>query len=320
MNPFRTTEATSSRLITVEEFSELYSAVEFAVEFGLPPSGHVTLHWGILGSCSPDEVQAAFTAFRKCVHSWLCERRVPIIYLYSHENSPRAGLHTHFAVHIPLQLRREFRRYVRQWATRRYKRPPGRGVKTTGMGMDPITVWRVFSYLVKGYDHAAVLVSARNHWSGRSLGLGDLIANAWQDPGAIELSQRVGVSSAISKTQRSIGYPTGAEAVVHLPVAISGADLFKASGQPPVGWRHTWAADQGSTAHFRTVVLPQALPFRSRFEDGCYDVRKLYPREFYTWVTQLDPHAHRPTVVEAKLQAELTRIKSDALVAKLGGL
>lgn len=246
MNPFRMSEAPPSRLITINEFSELYSAVEFAVEFGLPPSGHVILHWGLLGTHSPNEVQEAFTGFRKCVHSWLSERGIPVIYLYSHENSERAGLHTHFAVHIPLDVRREFRRYVRKWATKRYKRPPRRGVMTTGMGADATTVWRVFSYLVKGYDQSAVLVSARNHPSGRALRLGDMIANVWQDPGAIGLRQRVGVSSAISRTQRALGYPAGAEANLSLPIAPpSGADLFATPEQRSANHRHTWTKDQG---------------------------------------------------------------------------
>ena len=321
MNPFHTSETPPSRLITIDEFSELYSAVEFAVEFGLPPSGHVILHWGLLGSCSPNEVQDAFTAFRKCVRDWLHRRGIPVIYYYSHENSERAGLHTHFAVHIPLDLRREFRRYVRDWATRNYERPPGRGVRTRGMGGDPITVWRVFSYLVKGYDPSAVLVSARNHPSGRALRLGDMIANVWQDPGAVGLSQRVGVSSAISRTQRALGYPAGAEANVCLPIVPpSAADLFATTEKGSAGRRHTWTKDQGSIAAPPARVLPRVWPFRSRFEDGCCDVRKLYPQEFYRWVTQLDPDEHRPTERESRLQADLTRLKNETFIARFGEL
>lgn len=321
MNPFRTIEAPPSRLITVDEFSDLYSAVEFAVEFGLPPSGHVILHWGLLGSHSPSEVQDAFTAFRKCVRDWLHRRGIPVIYYYSHENSERAGLHTHFAVHIPLDFRREFRRYVREWATRKYERPPGRGVRTRGMGGDPITVWRVFSYLVKGYDQSAVLVSARNHRSGRALRLGDVIANVWQDPGAVGLSQRVGVSSAISRTQRALGYPAGAEADVSLPIVPpSAADLFATQERISAGRRHTWTKDQGSVATFPAKALAQVRPFRSRFEDACYDVRRLYPREFYAWVTQLDPYEYRPTEREARLQAELNRIQNEAFATDFGEL
>jgi hypothetical protein len=314
MNPFQTPTVQSkpSTLITLEQFSDAYSAVAFATRFGFPPSGHVTLHWKMLGVVAAKDVLREFDRFRRCVRDWLVQRNVPVVYIFSHENSKAAGLHTHFAVHIPVARRREFLEYVRGWQRQHFEDASPKGVKVTGMGADPVTVWRVFSYLMKGYDRSAVLVGAENHHSGRTLFLGDVIANVWRDPGAVDLRDRVGVSRAIAKRQRALGYIPGAEHLVSLPPAIpSSGDLFP-SHEAPDAMKHTWTAEDGERV--RTPTPPPPRPFRSKFEDGRFDVWEMYPPEFCRYVTQLDQTGRIRSLEEEQLRARVQQLETDNLI------
>jgi len=314
MNPFRKDAPASmpSTLIRLSEFSDVYSAVAFATRFGFPPSGHVTLHWKMLGVVAAKDVLKEFDRFRRCVRDWLTQRRVPVVYLFSHENSQAAGLHSHFAVHIPLRLRLEFRNYVRGWLLQHFENAPLKGVKVTGMGADAVTVWRVFSYLMKGYDRSAVLVGPENHHSGRTLFLGDVIANVWRDPGVVDLRDRVGVSRAIDKRQRALGYIPGAEHLVSLPTAPpSSGDLFpRHEAADPI--KQTWTADDGERV--RSPALPPPRPFRSKFEDGRFDVREMYPPQFCRYVTQLGPTDRIRSLEEEQLRARVQQLETENLI------
>lgn len=314
MNPFQsdTVQSTRSSLITLEEFSDAYSAVAFATRFGFPPSGHVTLHWKMLGVVAAKDVLKQFDRFRRCVRDWLVQRNVPVVYIFSHENSDAAGLHTHFAVHIPPALRREFLGYVRGWPLQHFDNAPLTSVKVTGMGIDAITVWRVFSYLMKGYDRSAVLVGEENHHSGRPLFLGDVIANVWRDPGFVDLRDRVGVSRAISKRQRARGYVAGAEHLVSLsPSPPTASDLFRPREAPePI--QHTWTAEDGERA--RVATPPPPRPFRSKFEDGHFGIWEMYPAEFCRYVTQLDQPDRNRSHEEERLRARVQQLETENLV------
>ncbi len=291
-NPFANSSCPTkppSSFISRAEFFELYSAAAFAWEFQLPTSTHITLNWRKLSCFNPDAVKAAFTAFSKCIRDWFAQRRIPAIYIFAHENSIRGGLHTHFAVHVPRDYRRHFLPYLQDWVIRRLGKPVSGALRTRGTSdLNPITMWQIFSYIVKGYDREVVLISPQNDKHGRGLRLGDIIAVPWQDPGYVPLPHRVGVSPAISAGQRELGYPLGGE------------ELFAPQRKPPANWNlfavphpehlrayGTYQGGEGVVETLQMRARPPARPFRSKLEDGFYDVRELYPPAFYEWVTRL---------------------------------
>ena len=190
MNPFASsTPAKPSTLITLEEFSELYAAASFALFVGLPLSTSITLHWGKLGCSTPQEVGELFKAFSKCLRDWLAQREIPAAYIFSHEASEGAGLHTHVAIHIPAYFRKDFLAWRFGWMVRRLGARVDRAIVVRGSSNDsPVIHWLTFSYLLKGYDKYALVVSAANAPGGIALTLGDMLAWTWRDPGHVQLA------------------------------------------------------------------------------------------------------------------------------------
>ena len=84
----------ASRLIGEAEFAELYSACEFAHEFGLPLDTMITVTWSLLGCQKDDDVKKGFQSLLKCIGDWLAQREWPCVYIYCHENSAALGLHS----------------------------------------------------------------------------------------------------------------------------------------------------------------------------------------------------------------------------------
>jgi hypothetical protein len=107
--------------------------------------------------------------------------------------------------------------------------------------------WRLFNYLMKGYNQSAVLVSGENSLNGLPIRLGDLIAWPWRDPGVIDLKRRVGFSHSLGPAGQRRGR-------IHEPVS---------KCRPAFSLRRK--------AH---------VAFRSKFGDARYDVRVLYGPEF----------------------------------------
>jgi hypothetical protein len=120
---------------------------------------------------------------------------------------------------------------------------------------------------MKGYDHSAVVQSARNSPDGREVFLGDLIAWPWRDPGPVALKQRVGASRSLGPDRRAIGVPGGFDY------------LLGKRALPPF---------PNSVPHTpRTFVTKPKPAFRSKYEDGIRDVHLLYPAAFYHRITRL---------------------------------
>lgn len=67
--------------------------------------------------------------------------------------------------------------------------------------------WLLFNYLMKGYDPAAVVQSARNAPDGKAIMLGDLISVPWRDPGITTFRKRVGFSQNLGPAQQTDGMP-----------------------------------------------------------------------------------------------------------------
>ena len=296
INPFATNEPAPQlpNLIGFQLFSELYSAMQFACEWDLPPSTHVTVHWGKLGCQTVDTVADGFNSFAKCVRDWFRQRRIPLAYLFSHENSSKAGLHTHLAIHVPSDHRKEFLAYLRKWVVNRHGQEVPTAIRVRGTSnYNPISIWHIFSYLVKGYDRQVTLRSPANDTFGQGLMLGDIIAAAWQNPGHVPLAKRAGVSPAISAKQRALGYPMGCEELAApSPLPPSELDLFgKGAGAGHIDFGDTYIGGTGveRCSENPKLLRKPATPFRSSVEDGIFDVRQLYPAAFYSWVTRLCP-------------------------------
>jgi hypothetical protein len=306
----------SSFLIDFNRFSAFYAAAEFALFVGLPLDTSVTIIWSRLGLTTAPEVQAGFNAFLKCLRGWLDERGLPQAWIFCHEFGPTTGLHTHFAIHVPVMrarklidvkmMRQEFRRWARAWGPRQTGGPTPRAIRVRGPSVEtPWLHWLLFHYLAKGYDRDAVVRTARNSSDGRDVLLGDLIAFAWRDPGPVGPAQRVGWSKTLGPAARAKGHHPDAI----LPLARSAPslppdfDLNAALTAPSLPG--TWAALPGQAHHrpppqlqphdARPITLP---PFRSRLEDGLIDVRVLYGAEFFERVTKLAAWPAAPEPVE----------------------
>jgi hypothetical protein len=100
-----------------------------------------------------------------------------------------------------------------------------------------------------------VVQSAPHSPDGLAVYLGDLIAWPWRDPGPVPWRRRCGVSRSLGPDRRAVGVPGGLDYLL-------------------------------GKSEFPVVARPYPA-FRSWYEDGCRDVRQLYPAEFYDKITKL---------------------------------
>lgn len=278
-----------SRNLTVEEFASAYAAAEFAARFGLYLDTHVTLDFGRLGVEEPTEVQSALSGFTRCYAAWCKERSIPPAWIAAVEMGRDYSYHAHVALFVPgdagapRSFRREFRSWAKSYAARRGEHVPRAIRVRAGKEESLLTHWIIFHYLVKGYDRDAVICSDRNAPDGQKIRLGDLIARWYRDPGPVALNRRISISNSLGPARRAFGAPTGLEFMLPQgPNWEGGFDIF---GTSPL-------AAEGRTA--TPLTVPIRTPFRSTFEDGCFDVRRLYPQCFYEFVTKLPLHSTEP--------------------------
>ncbi|MCA1875925.1 hypothetical protein HW573_11390 [Agrobacterium genomosp. 3] len=284
----------ASRLIDEAEFAELYSACEFAHEFGLPLDTMITVTWSLLGCRSDDEVKKGFQALLKCIGDWLGQRGWPCAYIYCHENSAMLGLHSHIALHVPggtvagrsslglKQLsapehpRRQFKAYVKKWVERRFGCVAIGSVRITGALVEqPWLTFLRLGYMTKGFERGALVQSAKYAPDGRDVFLGDLIPFRWRDPGPVSV-KRCGVSQSLGPTQRRTGVPGGLERFYADPVKLRG-DL-KLSGVSAVDLGTACSDLESWMKADRRPAKPKR--FQSAYERGSRDVRELYPQDF----------------------------------------
>jgi len=137
------------------------------------------------------------------------------------------------------------------------------------------------TYLLKGYDSQAVVQSAANSPDGKPVMLGDLIPWPYADPGKVRTEQRFKVSHNLGPKQRALGRVRELEHQLRIKVPV------------PINPFRPRAPTLEEEAKSYRVELQ---PFRSKFEDGIRDVRRLYPHGFYRIITR--QAAYPPTPVE----------------------
>ena len=253
-----------SNFITIQDFAALYGAAEFSLLNGYPLASHLIINWTTLG-ISDEGVADAFLAFTKRLRDYLTRRSVPPLWIYSHERGPSTGLHTHLAVFLPVDtagLRDDFMEWFRTWPIRQFGRRVPRALRMrVPKAHDPRLHWLIFNYLMKGYDRAAVVQSARHAPGGKAIMLGDLIAFPWREPGITTMRKRFGFSQNLGPAQQAEGLPAAWTGLCR-PAAV-----FKLT-----------ASDLPSI-----LPAPPRPAFRSTFDDACYDVRQLYGAGFCEW-------------------------------------
>ncbi|MDD4911063.1 MAG: hypothetical protein PHP57_02100 [Sideroxydans sp.] len=155
--------------ITQAQFIELYSGVCFANNaFGVALNTHVTIHWGALGI--DDQIEAASVLQEQFIHhlkAWMRYKKAAhkdrfsgnseyeLCWIYSHENSPYGGFHTHLIVGIPDLFRKEFA----IWTKHRFqeisktKELHDKAIFIRTNRSTPITSqWHLFQYICKGLN------------------------------------------------------------------------------------------------------------------------------------------------------------------------
>lgn len=200
--------------ITKSQFIDLYSAVSFANNQGVAMNVHIIIQWGRMGYT--DHVEAAKVLqddFFRHLNGWYAYKnkvRVksgqpalhPLFWIYTHECSHRAGFHTHILAGIPLEIRQDFREWVKsRIAPLSKKTPAPKGiVKVVGPPSDPIgRQWRFFQYLCKGLDPKATVRIPRYEFP---VPMSGFIRYAYASPGRIECRHQVGKSSNLSPAKR----------------------------------------------------------------------------------------------------------------------
>ncbi|WP_300973502.1 hypothetical protein [Sphingomonas sp. LHG3406-1] len=273
-----------SRELGIPEVGSAISAFEFAAANGLWKDIHVTIDFARMGAHEPAEVQQVLNRWLRCLAEWCREQGIPCAYTYSVEMSASYEYHAHVAVHVPgdsecsgRRLRTKFRKWNRGYTGRRGPHV-AKAIKVRGGSeASELGHWIVFSYLVKGFDRTAVLCSGRNSPDGHDVRLGDIIAKSYRDPGPVAVSRRISVSNSLGPARRAIGVPTGLE--------------DRLAQEPDTNWSgFDFERTAPMSAEERLTPFkwkPVHKPFRSTFEDGIYDVRRLYPVCFYEHVTRL---------------------------------
>lgn len=278
-----------STCIDEADFDSLYAAAEFAEMHGTWFDTTISITWSLMGPKFEADIATYFNKFTKCVRDWLTQRHSPTAWIYCHERGNKVGLHTHMALYVPGSFptspskpnkRTEFKKWAREWVTRQVGHPVPRAIRVHGPRVEtPWLHWLTFSYLCKGFDKSVVVQSAKDSPDGRDVMLGDLIAFHWHDPGHVPLKQRVGTSRSLGPDARAVGVANMSPYREHHALL----------GAPPL--RHVGSELVGNPAFIMREPPP---PFRSRYENGARDVRRLYGADFYERVSRVEAYPRQP--------------------------
>jgi hypothetical protein len=203
--------------ITKEQFIDAHDGVYFANGYGVALSVHVIIHWELLGLQDHSEAaRALYEGFLRPLHAWYdynhwehpekfgikYEDCHPLFWIYVHECSKKSGFHTHILISIPVEMRKEFRLWVKKRVIQLSKTQPTpkEAVKVVAPPSDPIErQWIFFQYLCKGLDPKATIEIPGYP---RPVLLTDLIQFQYCNPGQITCKNRIGLSRNLSRTER----------------------------------------------------------------------------------------------------------------------
>lgn len=277
--------------IGISTFGEVHSAAQFATDFGINLDVMVTLDMARMGFLTDREVRDEVVKFIKCYTEWATRGpwKLPAAWIYGIERNA-AGHHAHVALFVPgvvgtapdeqmaVNLRREFRRWCREYTDRKFGRHIPRAVFVKADRKESVVGhWRNVTYLLKGYDPSAIVQTAPNAFDGQVVYLGDLIANTYANPGKVQMIPRIRVCHSLGPARRAYGAPTGME--WQLPRQPNWT-VFDISRVTPL---------TSSERRDTPWTLPKSTAYQSRWEAGYRDVRDLYPLDFYSFVTKQSP-------------------------------
>jgi hypothetical protein len=90
----------------------VYAAVWFAREIGLPLNRHTTIHWERGGV---SDALAATSHFLALASAWVRSRGAGFAYVWVRESGPNKGEHVHILLRVPPDLAEDFKRRQRGW-------------------------------------------------------------------------------------------------------------------------------------------------------------------------------------------------------------
>lgn len=265
------------------EVCRALAAGEFSAAFALYLDVMVTLDFRRMGIEDPLEARDELQRFLKVANAWLAERQLPVAWIACIERAWSGNLHAHIAIHVP-GMRRDadgvhgvrYRTHFRQWARDAVVRRVGdvspRAVNIRCSLMPSIiSHWFCVSYLLKGFDRSAVLVSARNSPNGHEKSLGDIIPFGYRSPGDVGLDRRLFISGNLGQARRELGAPPAAEFMLPPKPDISRLQVTRDEGAHKL-------ANRPSFAH---------RSFHAAVDDGVFDIRRIYGAEFASYVTRV---------------------------------
>lgn len=285
-SPSISTSQHPAKDLSVAEVGALYAAAEFASNFDLLLDMQVTIHFGRLGISTAEDASKELARFTKNFAAWChdrYDRLLPPFWMAVIEMDRQQTYHAHVLVHVPGGIygpaetndRVDFRKWVREYTTRNFGRHIPRAFRVSGgREASRLRHWLMATYLMKGFDRAAVLQSSRNAPHSREITLADIMPWRYCDPGPVALSSRVRICTALGPKRRERGAPPNGEHL--LPTKPNVANLFVS--------REGLSFEEKEKLT-RPIAVSQ--PFRSTLEDGVFDVRRLYPEVFYEHVTKL---------------------------------
>lgn len=72
----------------------------FADQAGMPLNVMVTIHWGAILIAAEKSAGKRLRLFMHRLGKWLRRQKLPLAYVWTHEVSPTAGLHTHIVLSV----------------------------------------------------------------------------------------------------------------------------------------------------------------------------------------------------------------------------
>lgn len=270
--------------LNVDRVLEAMAAAQFAAAISLPLDVLVTIDFSAMGATQSDEARAELQRFLKTMAAWLNERRLPVVWIASIERGRGGNLHAHIAVHVPgvvkngdriegIRYRTQFRKWAREAMARRVGQAIPRLVNIRcGLAQSEIAHWICVTYLIKGFDRAAVLPPTGANRGSEEVPLADIMPFPYRSAGDVD-GRRLFISGNLGPARRKIGMPSGLEYM--LPAK---PDLLALEVVP--------GANVGVPAR---PPIREPRPFVAAVERGRFDVREIYGEAFVRFVTGIHP-------------------------------